>query len=63
MDKFSTKDYLLAISGVADHGEGLQQVIGTGIASARLADACGMLFGEIKNLADRAESPNDENEP
>ncbi|AYP29005.1 hypothetical protein AS1_25 [Marinobacter phage AS1] len=49
------EDALVAIGDIANSGSILQSVVASGVASPRVADACGELFREIAELADLVE--------
>lgn len=49
------EDALVAIGDIASSGSVLQKVIASGVASGRLAGACGELFNEIAEIAGAAD--------
>ena len=51
------EDALTAIGDIAASGHLLQGVVASGVASVRLAEASGLLFTEIADLAGAAELP------
>ena len=52
------EEALVAIGDIALSGRKLQEVLSSGIASGRLADACSVLFTEIADLAGSADPAN-----
>lgn len=56
------EDALTAIGDIAVSGHLLQGVVASGVASVRLADACGVLFTEIADLAGAAELPTSDSD-
>jgi len=52
------EDALVAIGDIAVSGNILQGVVASGIASGRVALACGELFNEIAEIAGAAERTN-----
>lgn len=61
-NKVSCEDALVAIGDIAISGNILQKVLASGVASGRVAEACGELFSEIADLAgaaDRATAGSD----
>lgn len=51
------EDALVVIGEIALTGQRLQEVLSSGLVSSRVADACGVLFSEIADLAGAAELP------
>lgn len=56
------EDALVVIGDIASSGRKLQEVLSSGLVSTRVADACGVLFTEIADLAGAAELPTSDSD-
>jgi len=56
------EDVFVAIGDIASSGKKLQEVLSSGVVSMRVADACGVLFTEIADLADAAGIPTSDSD-